>query len=148
MFWSRVNPFGNSAWSALQQLNNEVNRAFGRWGDGRAWGESAFPALNVWEDGDTLVAEAELPGLDLKDIEIFITGQNQLTLKGERKAPAAAKSAVHRQEREFGKFVRTIALPFPVDDAKVEARLEDGVLTVRLPKHEAARPRKINIKTA
>jgi len=147
MFWSRTNPFGASAWNTLQQLNNEVNRVFSRWTDGTA-GAAAFPALNVWEEGETLVVEAELPGLDLNDLEIFVTGQNQLTIKGERKAAEAAKSAVHRQEREFGKFVRTVALPFPVDDAKVEARLENGVLTIRLPKHEAARPRKINIKTA
>lgn len=143
MIWSRWNPT-----SVLQQLNNEVNRVFGRWTDGRSWGEAPYPALNVWEDGEALVMEAELPGLDLNDLEIFVTGQNQLTIKGERKRPELAKSAVHRQEREFGTFVRSITLPFPVDDAKVDARFEHGVLTVRLPKHEAARPRKINVKTA
>lgn len=147
MFWTRWKPFANQAWSSVSQLDNEMNRLFERFAN-QGFGAPAFPALNVWEDGETLIVEAELPGLDLADLEMFVTGQNQLTIKGERKAPEVEKSTVHRQERGFGSFVRTLTLPFPVDDSKVEARLEHGVLTIRLPKHEAARPRKINIKAS
>lgn len=145
MFWTKWKPF-TSAFGNLQHLNSEINRLFDRWGDAAGFAGQSFPPLNVWEDGDTLIVEAELPGMALENLEIFVTGQNQLTIKGERKAPELTKSSVHRQEREFGTFVRTVALPFAVDDAKVEARLEHGVLTIHLPKHEAARPRKINIK--
>lgn len=145
MFFTRWKPFTKEAWNTLHQLDGDLNRFFDRFTPS---GVSAYPTLNVWEDGEVLIVEAELPGLSLDDIEIFVTGQNQLTLKGERKAPEVTKSAVHRQERDFGNFVRALTLPFPVDDGKVEARLDNGVLTIRLPKHEAARPRKIEIKVS
>lgn len=146
MLMTRWHPLGSNWLGQVQQLQNEMNRLFERWGD--APGESGqFPAINVWEEEDAYTAEAELPGLDLKEVEIFITGQNQLTIKGERKQEKPAKGIQHRQERGFGKFVRTLTLPSPVDDTKVEARLENGILTMRLPKHERAKPRKIPIKS-
>ena len=137
-------PMGNF----LQQFQGEVNRLFDRWSD-EGWrqpGWAHFPPVNVWEDGDSLHLEAELPGLKLNDLEIFVTGNNQLTLKGERKPAVPDKSVRHRQERGFGKFVRAITLPFAVDPNKVEARLEDGVLQINLAKHESAKPRKIVVK--
>jgi HSP20 family protein len=148
MYGSRLTPFHNPVWGQLQQLHHEVNRLFNRWGDGDREGFAAveFPPLNLWEEDDTFVLEAELPGLDLKDVEIYVTGHNQLTVKGERKAPVPEKGVQHRQERAFGRFVRTLTLPMDVDADKVEARLENGVLTVRLPKSEAAKPRKIEVK--
>jgi HSP20 family protein len=82
----------------------------------------------------------------MKDLEIYVTGQNQLTIKGERKPPLVEKGTLHRQERGFGTFVRGLTLPAPVDENKVEARFESGVLSIRLAKHEAAKPRKIEIK--
>ena len=162
MLLTRFNPLSPGWLNQVQQLQNEMNRVFDRWGDNRFPAETApFPAINVWEDEHAFTAQAELPGLDLKDVEIYITGQNQLTIKGERKLPlpgsvseagraggasGASKTVQHRQERGFGKFVRTLTLPSPVDDNQVEARLENGVLTMRLPKHERAKPRRIAIK--
>jgi HSP20 family protein len=135
-------------WGQLQQFQNEMNRLFDRWGDGggRAGGAATFPAVNVWEENDEVFVEAELPGLDLKDLEIYVTGGNQLTLKGERKPFAPETGVWHRQERAYGHFTRGLTLPFPVDADKVDARLENGVLLVRLAKHESARPRKIQVK--
>src|SRR5262249_45359610 len=107
---SRWQPLG-SVWNELQQLQREMNRVFERWGEdgGRMLGLTApFPAVNVWEDSDTVFVEAELPGLDLKDLEIYVTGGNQLTIKGERKPPALEKGVWHRQERGFGAFTRTL----------------------------------------
>jgi len=145
MFLSRVTV--NPVWRSLNEMHHEVNRMFDRWGT-HAFGVPEFPSINLWEESDSLYVEAELPGLALEDLEIFVTGQNQLTLKGERKAPATGTGVTqHRQERGFGKFTRTVALPFAVDESKVEARFENGVLKVCLPKHEAAMPRKINIKS-
>jgi HSP20 family protein len=135
-------------WVQLHNLQDQVNQLFHRWGDqGRElFGLGGFPAMNLWEEGDAVLLEAELPGLDLKDLEIFVTGGNQLTVKGERKQAAPEKALWHRQERSVGKFSRTLALPFPVDPERVEAKFENGVLAVRLTKHESARPRKIHIK--
>ena len=141
---TRWSPF-NHGWNPLQQFQTEVNRLFDRFaGEGR--GAGGYPALNVWEDPEGCYVEAELPGVELKDLEIFVTGGNQLTLKGERKPVEAEKGIWHRQERGFGTFGRTLTLPFAVDADKVEARLDNGVLTVKLAKHESAKPRKIVVK--
>jgi HSP20 family protein len=141
--WQSFNP----VWNQLQQFQDEMNRLFDRWHSGGSFfGPSAFPALNVWEDGEDVHVEAELPGLELKDLEIYVTGGNQLTLKGEHKPAVPEKGVWHRQERAFGAFHRSLTLPFPVDPDKVEARLENGVLHLRLTKHESARPRKIPVK--
>jgi HSP20 family protein len=143
--WQTFHP----VWNQLQQMQSEMNRVFQRWGEGglRGLGAVAFPPVNIWEDGDTIHVQAELPGMRLEDLEIYVTGTNQLTLKGERKPAAPAKNAVqHRQERGFGSFVRVLSLPFAVDANQVEARLENGVLLVKLPKHESAKPRKIVVK--
>jgi HSP20 family protein len=136
-------------WDQIQQLQSELNRLFDRWGGegGRQAGAPAsFPAVNVWEDADSVHVEAELPGLDIRDLEIYATAGNQLTVKGERKPPTPEQCVWHRQERGFGNFVRVLTLPFEVDRDKVEARLENGVLLVKLAKHAAAKPRKITVK--
>ncbi len=143
MLWTRLNPLSTSGFEQMQRVQDEMNRLFGRWnGDGFA----GFPAVNVREEEEALNVEAQLPGMSLQDLEIFVTGNNQLTIKGERKPSVQGKATQHRQERPFGKFVRTLALSFPVDDSKVDARLENGILKIHLPKHEAARPRKITVK--
>jgi len=124
-----------------------MNRLFDRLaGNGGLAPATAFPAVNVWEENDQVFLEAELPGVDFKTLEIYVTGGNQLTIKGERKKPVPEKGFWHRQEREYGAFSRTVQLPFPVDPDKVDARLEAGMLTVKLAKHEAAKPRKIQVK--
>lgn len=141
--WQSFHP----VWNQLQQFQEEMNRLFDRWGNGSTFGgASGFPALNVWEDGELVHVEAELPGLDLKDVEIYVSGGNQLTLKGERKSNLPERGIWHRQERSFGSFTRSLTLPFPVDAEKVDARLENGVLHIQLSKHESARPRKIPVK--
>jgi HSP20 family protein len=143
MFLTRLTM--NPVWNSLHEVQHEVNRIFDRWGN-HSFGLVETPAVKLWEEDEALYLEAELPGLELQDLEIFVTGNTQLTVKGERKAPEVGKGVLHRQERGFGKFTRTIALPFAVDDNNVDARFENGVLKVRLPKHEAAKPRKIVIK--
>lgn len=104
-----------------------------------------FPALNVWEDGDNLVAEAEVPGLKLEDIELLALG-NELKIKGRRPEVREPNVAVHRMERSAGEFARTITLPVEIDSNKVEATLRDGILTIMLPKAEPSKVRKIPVK--
>jgi HSP20 family protein len=105
-----------------------------------------FPAVNIWEDRDDLYCEAEVPGLGMNDIEVLVVG-SELTIKGRR--PAADESGdvcYHRQERGFGEFTRTVALPIEVEADHVEAGLKDGVLTIRMPKAPHARPKQIPVK--
>jgi len=143
MFFSRLTL--NPVWRSFHDVQHEVNRVFDRLGN-HPFGLTEFPALNLWEADDALHVEAELPGLDLSNLEIFVTGRDQLTIKGERNAPLAEKATTHRQERGYGKFERTLKLPYAVNEDAVEARFELGVLKIRLPKHDSAKPRKIEIK--
>jgi HSP20 family protein len=139
----------NAAWEPLQQLQGEMNRLLERWGGNGGWNRAfapAFPAVNVWEDDNAVCVEAELPGLHLEDLEIYVTGGNQLSIKGERKQTLPPKGLWHRQERGTGGFTRTLTLPYAVDPNQVDARFENGVLQVRLGKHENAKPRKIIVK--
>lgn len=138
----------NPVWNQVLQLQEEMNRLFERWSDGAERGgrTSIFPPVNLWEDAEALYLEAELPGLNLKDLEIFVTGGNQLTLKGNRNGQLPEKGVWHRQERGRGSFERVVALPVEVNPDRVEARLENGVLVVKLAKHESAKPRRIVVK--
>src|SRR5262245_33180161 len=116
-FWSELQNLGSVLpWRQLQSLQHEVNRLFERLGDGPWQGAiGGSPALNVWEDGDEVTVEAELPGVTQDDLEILVASDNQLTLKGTRKTPSPEKGVWHRQERATGTFVRTLTLPFEVD---------------------------------
>ena len=142
----RWSPFGN-LFNPLRQFQSVLNRLFERWGgDNRVSGMGVYPALNAWEDAEHCYVEAELPGVDLKDLEITVVAGNQLVIKGERKPVTPEKGVWHRQERASGAFSRAVELPFPVNADKVEAKLDNGVLLVKLAKHESARPRKITVK--
>jgi HSP20 family protein len=125
----------------MSQLIDEVLPTPAVWGSPR----SNFPALNTWEDAENYYVEAELPGLKVQDLELSVVGQ-ELTISGERKSQEKEGVAWHRRERPWGKFVRALELPAPVDPDKVDARFENGVLLVTLPKSEAAKPRKIEVK--
>lgn len=107
-----------------------------------------FPLANITEDNDNLYLRAELPGIKAGDVEISVTG-NSVSVAGERKIAAEdAKVKYHRRERESGTFRRMIKLPVSIDTSKVEAKSIDGVLTVVMPKVEAAKPRKISIQVS
>mgnify|MGYP000861575861 FL=1 len=126
-----------------------MDRFFERFAGGgvpRRFAQAAYPALNLWEDSDRLCVEAELPGFELDDLEIVVTGGKRLTLKGARKQAAVAGGVWHRQERNFGSFERTIELPHDVDAERVSAEFKLGVLTVTLPKREESKPRRIAVK--
>ena len=104
-----------------------------------------YPVVNIWDEGSELIAEAELPGLKSENLEITVVG-SELTIKGERPSTAAEGEAFHRRERSTGPFTRVLRLPVEVEADRVQAALRDGVLSIRLPKHEAAKPRKIAVK--
>jgi len=131
----------------LFRLQNDMNRMLEHFFEEvpteRLYG-AAYPALNLWEDGDHAYIEAELPGMTLKDVEVLVSG-TEVTLNGHRTIAEQPKAAWHRRERAQGRFSRTVTLPWEIDSEKVEAHLFDGVLTVKLPKSAIARPRKIKV---
>lgn len=141
--WSLSNQFN--------QLRREVDDLLGSFGIGvpslPGLTAPAYPAVNLWDAGEALQLEAEIPGVRMEDLEVLAVG-NELTLKGRRQAPADERVAYHRRERGTGEFSRVIMLPVDVDPDRVEASLKDGVLSIRLPKAEAAKPRRIALKTS
>jgi HSP20 family protein len=106
------------------------------------------PAVDVAETEHEIVLNAELPGLKKEDIDIQLSGDT-LTLRGERQSMQAKSGEnFHRIERQYGRFGRTFQIETPIDASGVSASYDDGVLTVRLPKQEAAKPRQIEIKSS
>lgn len=107
---------------------------------------AGYPPLNVWEDADHVMIEAELPGFTLENLDVQIVGQDQLMISGQRHAPKLEKATCKHQERHFGSFTRTVSLPTKVDPKNVEAALENGVLTIKIAKAVEAKPMKIQVK--
>lgn len=109
---------------------------------GRTWS----PAVNIKESDEALTLTAELPGFDKDGVEITLEN-NVLTLAGERKFEQESKGeAWHRIERSYGSFSRSFTLPATVKTDKVDARFENGLLAITLPKVEESKPRKIAIR--
>jgi HSP20 family protein len=110
---------------------------------------SWVPAVDIYSTGDReLVLKAELPDIKEEDIELTVEGST-LTLRGARKLDTeVAKEQFHRIERSFGSFARTFALPPTVDAGKVTAAYSAGILTVRLPLREEAKPTHIKVQAA
>ena len=114
---------------------------------GFEWFFGWAPAVDLYESKDHMVVKAELPGMNKDEIEISLH-EGVLTLSGERKEEKKEDGAeTHRLERFLGRFQRTLTLPSPVDVDKVKATYEEGILTVTLPKSEAAKPKQIQVKT-
>jgi len=131
-------PFGE-----LGRFQREMERSFAGLRPG-ARGEFS-PAVDVHEEKDAIVVRAELPGVKREEIDVSVDG-NVLTLKGERKLEKEEEGKrYHRVERAYGSFVRYFQLPTTVDAERIEAKLADGVLTLRVPKKEAVKARKINV---
>jgi len=133
----------------FETLQSEINRLFDltRVPESRGIFERTFsPAVDVLESPDSFQVLCDVPGIEIKDISISISG-TVLTIKGERK-PEEQKTRgdTYRGEMTSGAFQRTLQLPLAVDADKVDAVLKDGVLSITLPKHEALKPRQIAVK--
>jgi HSP20 family protein len=149
MLTTRWEPLG-TVWPEMNRLQDEMEQWFGRLGtnDPRRCAGGVYPPLNAWEDDDNLYVEAELPELELSDLEIIVNGDNQLSIKGERKQPEQGNGTWHRQERGHGSFSRMGELPQYVDSDEVTAELKDGVLTITLPKRTEAKARRVEVKAS
>jgi HSP20 family protein len=129
-------------------MQRELERLVGRGPltDGQRIGGGVYPSVNVLNGPREMVVQAELAGVRREDIDLSITGET-LVITGNKK-PLGDEETIHyqRRERGSGEFSRTIVLPDAVEAEKVNATLSDGILTIRLPKAEAALPRQIEVK--
>jgi HSP20 family protein len=138
-----------STWPTLGRLNDlrdEIDRIFeaplARTSEFLGWA----PAFDVYEEKDNFVVKAELPGLKKEDINVSLQ-DGTLIISGERKSETKGEGTeVYRAERYFGKFQRSVSLPVPVAANAVVAEYKDGILTVKLPKSEEAKPKQIEVK--
>jgi HSP20 family protein len=104
-----------------------------------------YPAVNIWENMQSAVITAELPGIDAEKVDIEVTG-DILTLSGASQIEAPKEGETYlRQERDHGSFKRKIQLSFPIDSKKVEANYDKGILSITLPSLEESLPKKIKI---
>ncbi len=134
----------------LVTLREKMNRLFedsvpGQTENREMAGSSWTPAVDIYETEHEIVLSAEVPGIDEKDIEIKVE-ENTLTLRGERKFEKETQEEnFHRIERAYGSFFRSFSLPHYVDQTKIKAEHEHGVLKVVLPKKSESKPRKVTI---
>lgn len=127
-------------------MDRMFNESFGAVPSQWSRSETFGLALDVAEEEDTFVVKASIPGVKPEDIDITLT-ENVLTIKGETKEDQEIKEErYHLRERRFGSFMRSVALPSAVDSNKIEADYDNGVLTLRLPKSEAVKPRRIAVR--
>lgn len=137
-----------SVLSEMERLQREMNRLFEGVVPRRLRSAPSYPAMNVWSNQEGALITAEVPGVQPEHIDISVVGET-LTLTGERLAPEVGEDArYHRQERGYGKFSRSIELPFRVDADQVQATFNQGVLQIRLPRAEEDKPRKISVQVA
>jgi HSP20 family protein len=137
-----------SPFEELHRMRQQLDRLFEDAATPQqAVGAGVFPLINLTEDKDRYFIRAELPGVKGDDIDIQVTANN-LSISGERKIAAEEEGArFHRREREAGSFSRMIGLPGDIDPDKVDAKLENGILTVEVSKAEAAKPKQITVKS-
>lgn len=141
--WTYNDPFAD-----MRHLQGAMNRMF-EGSRPRARGRTGtYPAVNFWAGQDSVVMTTDLPGLTEQDIDLSVK-DTLLTLRGTMPEAEAGEDAVwHRRERPAGAFLRSIELPFRIDPDRIEARFENGVLTVELQRPEADKPKRIQIKTS
>ena len=132
-------------WRELHRIHTEADRIFSDLSAGAA---REFPPIEVWSGEEGLLLRAQLPGVAPDKIEVSVVDQT-LTLKGDRPGPDSKDGeSYHRHEREAGRFVRTVDLPFAVEQDRVQARFADGVLEIELPRAASLKPKKITVKSA
>jgi len=139
--WFRRGPLE----SIREEMQDLLSRSFGE--EGGLWSvDRVTPSLDLAESNNALEVRMDIPGMEAKDIEIQVNA-NVLTVSGERKEEREEKGKTyHRVERRVGAFSRSVTLPCPVKEDAVDAQYKNGILTIKLPKTEEAKARKITVK--
>jgi HSP20 family protein len=136
-------------WSLLEQMRREMDRAMDtRTAEGSSVATSDWvPAVDIKEEKDSFVIVADIPGVDPKDIEVHMEN-GMLTIKGEKESEKKEeREGYKRVERSYGSFYRRFSLPDSADAEKITANSNNGVLEVRIGKHEKVQPRKISVNS-
>jgi len=114
------------------------------WFQNQTAGQGSFPPINVFRQGDDIVAIVELPGVDKNNLQIQAK-ENTIRIAGKKAVDLLEGVSVHRRERIFGDFDRTLSLPIQLDPNGIKAEYQDGVLALFLPRSERDKPRTIKI---
>jgi HSP20 family protein len=139
-------------WKEFNTLSSRLNRLFD-YQRQREDDESDFlgtwsPAVDIYDKGNDVVIHAELPGMKKEDIDVHVEN-NVLTIRGKKERKEEVKEeGYYRTERAYGTFSRSFSLPNTVDVKKIHAEYKEGVLTLKLPKAEEAKPRQIEVKVS
>jgi HSP20 family protein len=162
MYWPALRPFGRGKTEVATaeddpfgSFRREMDRLFDSFGREFGWPASGragvlAPSIDVSETDNEIRIEAELPGVEQKDVEVVVA-DNLLTIKGEKKSEKEEKKKdYHLVERSYGGFARSITLPFAAEPDKAKASFKNGVLTITLPKppEVKAKSRKIAVQAA
>jgi HSP20 family protein len=143
----------NDPFKEFAHLSDRLNRAFadayGRSDEGLLSSGAWLPPVDIYQNGEhELVLKAELPDMSREDIEVTVD-KGTLTIKGDKKVSDEVKEdQYHRIERRYGTFTRSFSLPATVDASRVAAEYKNGVLAVKLPMREEAKPRQIKVDVA
>lgn len=144
---TRWNPFemSNGAVALGPLVVKEFDQLFRDLSVRQGGARELLPPADIYETAEGITLQVDLPGHDPKAIEVKVENDT-LTLKSERKVERSDKDGARRLERSFGVYTRSFVLPRTVDASKVEARYENGVLTLTLPRREESRPRVVQVK--
>jgi HSP20 family protein len=147
--FSRVTYSENPLFTEFRRLEQELDDLFASatpWVGGiRSLPAGTFPAVNVASTDDAVTVYLFAPGIDAKKLDISLQ-QNLLSVSGERAVQVEDSATHYRQERFGGSFHRVITLPEDIDPQKVEASYRDGIVQIRVQRHESAKPRQIRIQ--
>jgi HSP20 family protein len=135
--------------SGLLTLQRELERVFQKplGLDLGVSGRGVFPPVNVFSNGEGYVVRLEIPCVDPEQLHVEAQGRT-LTIRGKRESRAPEGSSFHRRERNAGEFSRSLQMPDSIDVSRAEASHKHGILTLRIPKKEEAKPRQITVKPA
>jgi len=134
--------------TTVPTLQDQINRLFGDMLPETQQGLGLMnwrPSIDTYEKDDAIVFKAELPGVKMEDVDIDVSN-NVLTIKGERHYEDVKEEDFYRRERFYGKFQRVFTLPDNVDTTNIDARYNEGVLEITVPKTEQTQTKKIEIK--
>jgi HSP20 family protein len=138
----------NDLASAQSEMQDMIRSLFGSRGMPNAWQGAAWPAIDIADQEHEYLVKVEVPGCKIEDIDLSVSS-NVLTICGEKKQEQEVQEkGYYHVERSFGSFRRDLNLAGDVDTAKIDAECKNGVLTVKLPKTEKAKPAKIKVKEA
>lgn len=139
----------NTSTNAVAQMRRDIESLLEQFtgvaGDRAMSG--VFPPMNVSEDRDHYYVRALIPGVDAANLDVSVVNQT-ISVSGTRQTAEEGEVSYHRRERAEGAFSRSVSLPGSFDGARVDAKYLDGVLALTLPKHEAAKPRRVTVQTS